>query len=88
MEGSGAPSREGVEEILPLQLSIHALDDSQFVTLCQESGSHIRFQVDTGAQYNVIPLDIYKNATRDLNLSKITLTNSDHSLLRRYLASS
>ena len=51
----------GVEEI-----SAVTLDDSQLVTLKLESGNYLRFQPDTGAQCNVVPLHLYKKATRDL----------------------
>ena len=63
---------ESSEETFPLQLTVHSLDDTQFVTLRVESGSHIRFQVDTGAQCNVVPLNTYKQATGDISLSKVT----------------
>ena len=72
---------ENTAEIFPLQLSVHALDDSQFVTLRLESGSHIRFQVDTGAQCNVILLNTYKKATGDVSLEKVTLV---HTQIRAY----
>ena len=38
-------------------------DESQFVTLKVESGNYIRFQVDTGAQCNVLPVETYKKQT-------------------------
>ncbi|CAH3105182.1 unnamed protein product [Pocillopora meandrina] len=47
------------------------LDDSQLVTLKLESGNFLRFQPDTGAQCNVVPLHLYKKATRDLNLFNV-----------------
>ena len=50
------------------------LDDSQLVTLRLESGCHIRFQVDTGAQCNVVPLGIYNKATKDTQLKQVTPT--------------
>ena len=50
-------------ETLVLQLPVHCLDDSQFVTLRIKTGGFIRFQVDTGAQCNVLPLDTYKEVT-------------------------
>ena len=65
-------TRETGEDIFPLQGSVHGLDDSQFVTLHLDSGRYVRFQVDTGAQLNVIPLDIYKKAIGDASLTKIT----------------
>ena len=60
------------EEIFSLQGSVHCRDNSQFVTLHLDSGCDVRFQVDTGAHCNVIPLDIYKKATVDASLTKIT----------------
>ena len=48
------------------------IDDSQFVTLQLESGNYLRFQVDTGAQCNVVPMDLYKKATKDYKLSNVT----------------
>ena len=48
------------------------LDDSQLVTLKLESGNYLRFQPDTGAQCNVVPLHLYRKATRDVNLLNVT----------------
>ena len=53
------------------------LDDSQCVTVKLESGNHIRFQADTGAQCNVLPLAIYKKATKDEQLKKVTLVQTE-----------
>ena len=63
-------------EAFPLQLQVHSLDDSQLVTLLMESGSYVRFQVDTGAQCNVLPLDTYKKATGDVSLERVMPTNT------------
>lgn len=52
------------------------MDESQFVTLELESGNYLRFQADTGAQCNVIPLTLYKKATRDRQLAKVTPAKS------------
>ena len=49
-----------------------SIDDSQFVTLQLESGNYLHFQVDTGAQCNVVPVDLYKKATKDYKLSNVT----------------
>ncbi|PFX31634.1 Retrovirus-related Pol polyprotein from transposon 17.6 [Stylophora pistillata] len=57
----------GVEEI-----SAVTLDDPQLLTLKLESGNYLRFQPDTGAQCNVVPLHLYKKATRDFNLINVT----------------
>ena len=54
------------DEILAVKL-----DDSQLVTLKLETGCFIRFQPDTGAQCNVIPLHLYKQATNDYTLVQI-----------------
>ena len=59
-------------EAYPLQIPIHCLDDSQLVTLRLQSGSYVRFQVDTGAQCNVMPLKTYQEATGDVDLSKVS----------------
>ncbi len=40
------------------------MDDSQCVTLQLDSGNYLRFQVDTGVQCNVVPIDLYKKATK------------------------
>ena len=74
-ESQGQDSDKGVET-LTLQLPVHCLDDSQFVTLRVQSGSYIRFQVDMGAQCNVLPVDTYKKATGDKTLSDVTPTNT------------
>ena len=39
------------------------VDESQCVTVQLDSGNYLRFQVDTGAQCNVIPVGLYKKAT-------------------------
>ena len=47
------------------------LDDSQLITLKLESGNFLRFQPDTGAQCNTIPLHLYKKATGDFKLEHV-----------------
>ena len=56
------------------QVSNINLDESQLVTLELESGNFMRFQADTGAQCNVVPLALYKKATLDHELTKVTPT--------------
>ena len=63
---------DNAEEVFPTQISAINLDDSQLVTLKLETGNFLRFQVDTGAQCNVIPLPLYKKATNDIKLTKVT----------------
>ena len=58
------------EEIFQTSV-VGEIDDSQCVTLQLDSGNYLRFQVDTGAQCNVVPLDLYKKATKDFELSKV-----------------
>ena len=50
------------------------MDDSQLVTLALklESANYLRFQPDTGAQCNVIPLHLYKKTTKDVDLCNVT----------------
>ena len=67
-EADGEDSDE-IFQMLRLTVPLH---DSQLVTLRLNSGSHIRFQVDTGAQCNVVPLGIYKKATGDQALEHVT----------------
>jgi transposase InsO family protein len=47
------------------------LDDAQLVTLKLESGNYLRFQPDTGAQCNVIPVHLYKMASKDHTLKQV-----------------
>ena len=49
----------------------HECDRSRWVTLSLENGNIVRFQLDTGAQCNVLPLHIYKQATGDDSLSEV-----------------
>ena len=58
------------------------LDDSQPVRLKLESGNYLRFQPDTGAQCNVIPVSLNKKATKDYRLERVTLANAQLSAFR------
>lgn len=69
---TGIEEQEDTEEIFQTYSSTTNLDDSQLVTLRLETGSHIRFQVDTGAQCNVLPLSVYKKATKDSALTQVS----------------
>ena len=53
-----------------------APDDSQLVTLTLESGYYLLFLPDTGAQCNVVPLHLYKKATKDFDLCRVTPVNT------------
>ena len=54
-----------------IEVAAVKLDDSQLVTLKLESGNFVRFQPDTGAQCNVLPLKVYKKASKDEKLEKV-----------------
>ena len=59
------------EEVFQASASGTRIDDSQCVTLQLDSGNYLRFQVDTGAQCNVVPVDLYKKATKDHSLTQL-----------------
>ena len=61
----------GVEEI-----SAVTLDDSKLATLKLESENYPRFHPDIGAQCNVVPLHLYKKATKDVDLCNVTPVNT------------
>ena len=67
---------EDVDEVFPADVAAVHLDDSNFVTLKLNSGNFMCFQVDTGAQCNMIPLDLYKQATLDSSLQKVRAIQS------------
>ena len=67
---------DDMNEVFPTQIAAVELDDSQMVTLKLKSGNFLRFQVDTGAQCNVVPLALYKEATKDHSLSHIIMSSS------------
>lgn len=61
------------DEIFPAsKTQVRYLEDVQVVTLNVESSKALRFQVDTGAQCNVIPEALYKKATSDYKLKQVT----------------
>ena len=70
---------EDVEECCVIEdiaaVAATTLDDSQLITLKLESGNGLRFQPDTGAQCNVIPLHIYKKASKDHELKQVKITS-------------
>lgn len=49
-----------MDEVFPTQVSIPQVDDSQLVTVQLQSHYYLCFQVDTGAQCDVVPLNLYK----------------------------
>lgn len=67
---------EEASEMYQTDVAAVELDDSQLVTLKLESGNFVRFQPDTGAQCDVMPLHIYKKASKDETLEKVTRTEA------------
>ena len=63
-------------EMYQIEVAAVKLDDSQLVTLKLESGNFVRFQPDTGAQCNVLPLQVYKKASKDEKLGKVNRTQA------------
>ena len=51
------------------RVSAHQIPDSSLVTLKVLSGNFIRFEIDTGARCNVLPIHIYKKATGEKYIS-------------------
>ena len=64
------------DEVFPVREGATLLDDSQCVTLKLDSGNYIRFQIDSGAQCNVLPLEMYKRATKDVQMNDVTKCQS------------
>ena len=67
---------EEASEMYQTDVAAVTLDDSQLITLKLGSGNFVRFQPDTGAQCNVMPLHIYKKASQDEALEKVTRTEA------------
>ena len=63
-------------EMYQIEVAAVKLDDSQLVTLKLGSGNFVRFQPDTGAQCNVLPLQVYKKAFKDEKLGKVNRTQA------------
>ena len=63
------------EEVFTVH-EVATLDDSQVVSLKLDCGNYIRFQIDSGAQCNVIPLALYQKATRGCSLTHVTHAQS------------
>ena len=59
------------EEVYGVDGEYNALEPAQQVTLKMESGKFVRFQPDTGAQCNVLPVHIYCLATEDEDLHNV-----------------
>ena len=53
------------------KVSANQSPDSSLVTLKVLSGNFIRFEIDTGARCNVLPVHIYKKATGDFDLKHV-----------------
>ena len=64
-----------MDEVFLTQASVLQVNDTQLVTVQLQSANYLRFQVDTGTQCNVIPLNLYKKAAKDMNLTNVTPTD-------------
>ena len=60
------------DEVFPVREVATLLTDSQCVTLNMDSVNYIRFQIDSGVQCNVLPLKLYKRATKDVQMNDVT----------------
>ena len=47
------------------------LEESELITFRLERGSYLRFQPDTRAQRNVIPVSLYKKVTRNFKMENV-----------------
>ena len=72
-------SDEDVEECYVIEdiaaVATTTLDDSQLISLKLESGNGLRFQPNTGGRCNVIPLHLYKKASKDHELKQVKITS-------------
>ena len=57
-------------------MSPNQSSDSSLVTLKVPGGNFIRFEIDTGARCNVLPIHIYKKATSDCDFKRISPAKS------------
>lgn len=70
---------EEEDELLVLHVfygSANQGSDSSLATLKASSGNFICFEIDTGAQCKVLPIHIFKKATGDCDLKRVTPTKS------------
>ena len=68
---------EGSDVFVISVISAGTIDDSRLATLkLVNSGSFLGFQPDTGAQCNVTPVHLYKQACKDEDLSNVRTVKS------------
>ena len=70
------PGDDSDEIYVVSDIAAVTLDDEQLVTLQLSSGNYLRFQPDTGAQCNIIPVQLYKKAANDPDLKEVKPSNS------------
>ena len=70
------PGDDSDEIYVVSDIAAVTLDDEQLVTLRLSSGNYLRFQPDTGAQCNIIPVQLYKKAANDPDLKEVKPSNS------------
>jgi len=59
-----------------IQMKYVTLHDEQLMTLRLSSGNYLHFQPDTGAQCNIIPVQLYRKAANDPDLKEVKPSNS------------
>ena len=68
------------DKTFPVEVAAVELDNLQ---LRLKFANYIRFQADIGAQCNVIPFEMYKQATGDFSLTQVSPSISNHSIRRQ-----
>ena len=63
--------KETDEEVFTLS-GVSNIEATQIVTLRLDSENYLRFQIDSGAQCNVVPMSLYKKATGDYERRLVT----------------
>ena len=76
VEQEFGPGEDSDEIYVVSDIAAVTLNDAQLMTLRLESGNYLRFQPNTGAQCNVIPVELYKKATNDPDLKQVNPATS------------
>ena len=65
------PGNDSDEIYMVSDIAALTLDDEQLVTLQLSSGNYLHFQPDTGAQCNIIPVQLYRKTANDPDLKEV-----------------
>ena len=76
VEQEFGPGEESDKIYVVSDIAAVTLDNAQLVSLRLESGNYLRFQPDTGAQCNVIPVQLYKKAANNSDLKQVNPATS------------